>query len=98
MSIIFFSFPFLYYIIFSLPTYLVYNFGVFFVTYLRGSGASSLLVMELMYDYIAFLAFYIRLIVQSVRLILMISTYISLHDLILFFDFDLKLFFGVDLI
>lgn len=98
MSIIFFSFPFLYYIIFSLPTYLVYNFGVFFVTYLRGSGASSLLIMELMYDYIAFLAFYIRLIVQSVRLILMISTYISLHDLILFFDFDLKLFFGVDLI
>lgn len=98
VTLIFFSFPFLYYIILSLPTYLVYNFGLYFVTYLRGSGTSSLILMELMYDYIAFLAFYIRLIVQNVRLILMISTYISLHDLILFYDFDLNFFFCADFI
>ncbi len=98
ITIIFFLFPFLYYVILSLPTYLIYNFGIFFVTYLRGSSTSSLLIMELMYDYIAFLAFYIRLLVQSVRLILMIFTYLSLHDLILFFDFDLKLFINIELI
>jgi len=95
---IFYSFPFLYYIIISMPTYLLYDFGIYFLTYLRGVGSTSLLTMELMYDYIAFSAFYIRLMVQGVRLVLMIFTYISLHDLIIFFDFDLKLFTGFELI
>lgn len=95
---IFYSFPFLYYIIISMPTYLIYDFGIYFLTYLRGAGTSSILLMELMYDYIAITAFYVRLMVQGVRLILMIFTYISLHDLIIFFDFDLKLFTGFELI
>jgi len=77
-----------------MPTYLIYDFGIYFLTYLRGVGASSLIIMELMYDYIALAAFYIRLMVQGVRLVLMIFTYISLHDLILFFDFSLLFFFG----
>jgi hypothetical protein len=81
-----------------MPTYLIYDFGIYFLTYLRGVGSTSLLAMELMYDYIAFAAFYIRLMVQGVRLVLMIFTYISLHDLIIFFDFDLKLFTGFELI
>jgi hypothetical protein len=81
-----------------MPTYLIYDFGIYFLTYLRGVGTTSLLVMELMYDYIAFIAFYVRLMVQGVRLVLMIFTYISLHDLIIFFDFDLKLFTGFELI
>lgn len=98
IAMIFYSFPFLYYIIISMPTYLLYDFGIYFLTYLRGAGTTSLLAMELMYDYIAFLAFYIRLMVQGVRLVLMIFTYISLHDLIIFFDFDLKLFTGFELI
>jgi hypothetical protein len=79
-----------------MPTYLVYDFGIYFLTYLRGVGSSSLFTMELLYDYIAFAAFYIRLMVQSVRLILMTFTYISLHDLILFFDFSSKSFAGFE--
>jgi len=81
-----------------MPTYLIYDFGIYFLTYLRGVGTSSILLMELMYDYIAVIAFYVRLMVQGVRLVLMIFTYISLHDLIIFFDFDLKLFTGFELI
>lgn len=94
--LVFYSLPFLYYVIISMPTYLVYDFGIYFLTYLRGVGSSSLFTMELLYDYIAFAAFYIRLMVQSVRLILMTFTYISLHDLILFFDFNSKLFLGFE--
>jgi len=81
-----------------MPTYLIYDFGIYFLTYLRGVGTSSILLMELMYDYIAVIAFYVRLMVQGVRLVLMIFTYISLHDLIIFFNFDLKLFTGFELI
>jgi hypothetical protein len=49
-----------------------------------------------MYDYIAFTAFYIRLFVQGVRLVLMLFTYISMHDLILFFSYDRKFILGCE--
>ena len=91
---IFYLFPALYYIILSVPTYLAYDFGIFFVAYLRGVGPSPVIIAELMYDYIAFIAFYIRLFVQGVRLVLMTFTYISMHDLILFFAYDQKMMLG----
>jgi len=81
-------FPGLYFIILSIPTFLSYDFGIFFLAFLRGVGASPVLIFELMYDYIAFAAFYIRLCVQGVRLVLMLFTYASMHDLILFFNID----------
>lgn len=96
IAMVFYLFPFLYYIIISMPTYLIYDFGLYFLVYLRGVGTSSLLLMELMYDYIACIAFYVRLLVQGVRLVLMIFTYISLHDLILFFDFNTNYFIGFE--
>ena len=92
--IVFYLFPCLYYIILSVPTYLSYDFGIFFLAYLRGVGPSPVLIAELMYDYIAFVAFYIRLFVQGVRLVLMTFTYISMHDLILFFSYDQKMMLG----
>ena len=88
---VFYLFPCLYYIILSVPTYLSYDFGIFFLAYLRGVGPSPVLIAELMYDYIAFVAFYIRLFVQGVRLVLMTFTYISMHDLILFFAYVPKI-------
>jgi hypothetical protein len=46
-----------------------------------------------MFDYINILAFFIRLLVQGVRMVLMLLTYISLHDFILFFFFDQNILF-----
>jgi len=91
---IFYLLPFVYYIIFSMPTYLAYDFGIFFLAYLKGIGSSPVLLSELMYDYIAFAAFYIRLVVQGVRLVLMTGTYVSMHDLILFFGYDQSFMLG----
>lgn len=91
---VFYLFPALYYIILSVPTYLLYDFGIFFITYLRGVGPSPVFIAELMYDYIAFFSFYIRLFVQGVRLVLMTFTYVSMHDLILFFCYDQKMMLG----
>lgn len=91
---VFYLLPVTYYIIFSIPTYLSYDFGIFFLGYLRGVGPSPVLIAELMYDYIAFVAFYIRLMVQGVRLVLMIFTYTSMHDLIIFFSYDQQFMLG----
>lgn len=77
-----------------MPTYLAYDFGIFFLAYLRGVGPSSVLISELMFDYIAFVAFYIRLVVQGVRIVLMLGTYVSMHDLILFFSYDQQFMLG----
>ena len=94
--LIIYLFPGIYYIIICIPTFLLYDFGIFFLSYLRGVGASSVILFELVFDYIAFLAFYIRLCVQGVRLILMIFVYVSLHDLILLSPVNPKLFLGND--
>jgi len=83
-----------YYIIFSIPTYLAYDFGIYFLGYLRGVGPSPVLANELMYDYIGFGAFFIRLAVQGVRLVLMFFTYMSMHDLILFSTYDQQFMLG----
>jgi hypothetical protein len=80
----FYLFPFLYYIILVIPVSLAYDFGLFFVAYLRGVGGSPVIFVELMYDYIMFSAFYIRLIVQNVRLILMTFTFAAFHEVVIF--------------
>jgi len=64
-------------------SFLAYDFGLYFVAYLRGVGGSPVMFVELLYDYIAFSAFYIRLIVQNVRLILMLFTFAAFHEAVI---------------
>lgn len=85
ISILYYSLPFLYYMIFLIPTLLLYDFGIFFATYLRGASSTASFAMELLYDYIAVGAFYIRLLVQNVRLLLMTLVYFSLYECIVTF-------------
>jgi len=70
---------------FFIPIFLLFDYGMHFITYLRGAGSSASLFMEFIYDCIAFLAFFIRLSVQNVRLLLIILTFFSLYEFILFF-------------
>lgn len=92
IALVFYIFPLLYILILCIPSFLWYDFGIYFLSYLRGVGPTPVIFLELLYDYIALLAFYIRLIVQGVRLLLMFFTYASLHDLILYFNWD-QIFF-----
>lgn len=87
-------FPFLYYIIVFIPTLLLYDFGIFFVAYLRGVASLPVFILELVFDFVALMAFYIRILVQGVRLLLMVFTYASLHDFILYYSFDQRLWKG----
>jgi hypothetical protein len=78
--------PFIYVIIFFIPSNLLYDFGLYFVSYLRGSASTPNFLFEAMYDYIAIFALFIRLFVQGVRLLLMFFVYASLHDYILYWN------------
>lgn len=91
LVLFFYLFPWLYYIIIGIPTILIYDFGIFFLGYLRGVGSGLSLLVELMFDYIGVIIFYTRILVQGVRLVLMLFTYISMHDAVLEFSFRTEL-------
>ena len=85
--LVIFSFPLVYYTIGNTPTFLLYDFGILYNCYLRGIAPTPTMVFELMYDYIAVIAFYVRILTQGVRLALMFFTYAAMHDSILYFDY-----------
>jgi len=67
-----------------IPASLLFDFGIYFLGYLRGVGSTPVFLSEALFDYIAVFAFFIRLVVQGVRLLLMFFVYASYHDLILY--------------
>jgi hypothetical protein len=70
------------------PTSLLLDFGIFYICYLRGVAPTSNLLFELVYDIIALIAFYVRVLVQGVRLVLICYAYMSMHDFVLYGDFN----------
>ena len=94
LTMTFYLFPFIYFIIFFIPFSLLYDYGSYFLTYLNGVGKSSVFLLELLFDYIAVSIFYLRLMVQNVRLVFMLFTYSELHELIIFYTIDKNLFFS----
>jgi hypothetical protein len=85
-------FPFIYCIILFIPSFLLYDYGMYFLTYLNGVGKSSIIIVELVFDYIAVSIFYLRLIVQNVRLAFMLFTFVELHELIIFYVVEKNIF------
>jgi len=94
LILVFYLFPGLFYIIIGVPTFLIYDFGIFFLAYMGGVAAGSVLAVALMFDYISVIIFYVRILVQSVRLVLMLGTYAGMHDVVLYFSFSQNMFFG----
>lgn len=77
--------PFVVIILLCMPCNLVYDFGLLFVAYLRGVANTSSFFFELVYDYIGIAAFFTRLVVQFVRLVLMFVVYCMMHDTVVLF-------------
>jgi hypothetical protein len=92
IGFLFYLFPGLYFIIFGMPTAILYDCGLYFVTYLRGAGKSSVFTVELVDDYIQVLIFYTRIAVQGVRLIMMLGVFASCHEFVMFFTIPQKSF------
>lgn len=90
LSIFFYVLPLLYFVIVFIPTLLLYDFGAYFVMYLKGSANSSTILIEAVFDYIAVCVFYTRLVVQGVRLVLMLATFVGLNEVITYFSYNLE--------
>lgn len=86
ITLILVCFPFLYFIIFMMPVLLLYDFGILFLSFLQGGSKTIVLLMELLYDYIAFVAFFVRLLVQNVRILLMVLTFFSMYEFIIVYN------------
>jgi len=75
-----------------MPTAILYDFGIYFVAYLRGAGASTIFTAELISDYIQVLIFYTRIAVQGVRLVMMLGLFANCHEFVMFFTIPQKAF------
>jgi hypothetical protein len=67
----------------TIPGNLLFDFGLLFLLYLRGSSNTSSFFFELFYDYIGVTAFFTRLVVQFVRMALMVVVYAMMHDTVI---------------
>lgn len=94
--LVFFFFPLLYYTIFNTPTFLLYDYGILYNCYLRGIAPTPTLLFELMYDYIAVISFYVRILTQGVRLALMFFTYAAMHDYVLYMNYSSRFMAGTE--
>lgn len=76
--------------ILGMPTLLLYDLGIYFLVYLKGTGKSHNSFIEVIYDYIACVVFYTRIFAQWIRLILMFVTYLSLSHYVIEFEITNK--------
>lgn len=90
----FFFFPLLYYTILNTPTFLLYDFGILFTCYLKGVVPSLNIVFELIFDYVAVISYYVRVLTQAVRLGLMFGAYAGMHDFVLYADYGHRYLIG----
>lgn len=87
-----FSIPGLFYVVFSIPSYFIYDYGIFYGTYLRGASISSFFLYEFGYDIIMICVFYIRLALQAIRLVLMTIACASYYDYVMFYNYKSLMF------
>jgi hypothetical protein len=92
IGFLFYLFPGLYFIILGMPTAILYDFGIYFVAYLKGVGGGSIFTVELINDYIQVLIFYTRIMVQGVRLVMMLGLFAGCHEFVMFFTIPQKSF------
>ena len=75
-----------------MPTAILYDCGIYFVTYLRGVGKTYVITVETVFDYIQVLIFYTRIMVQGVRLVMMLGVFAGCHEFVMFFSIPQKAF------
>lgn len=80
LSYIFFMIPFMCFLVIFIPLFILYDQGIFFLTYLRGTASTTIFILEVIYDYIAILIMFIRIIIQNLRFFLMFLVYMELQE------------------
>ena len=80
ISYMFLGLPLFLLIVLGMPSNLILNYGIKFPVYLRGSSTTTILFLEFMYDVLASSIMFIRLIVQSIRFVLMFFAFFECYE------------------
>ena len=72
----------------------MYDFGILFTCYLKGVVPSLNIIFELIFDYVAVISYYVRVLTQAVRLGLMFGAYAGMHDFVLYADYGHRYLIG----
>lgn len=74
-----------------IPVFVLKNFGVAFVSYVRGSGRTSSLLFEGLLDFISTLIIMLRFVIQNIRFVFIFAAFFELYEFIydkIFLDFQ----------
>ena len=55
--------------------------GFFYIVYVKGSGVSKVIVWEYVTDAMSMLSFYLRSLIQLVRLVIILALLLTYHEL-----------------
>lgn len=65
-----------------IPVFVLKNFGLAFVNYVRGGGRTSSLMFETMLDFVAVAVIMIRFMIQNIRFVFIFSAFFELYEYI----------------
>lgn len=74
----------------GMPSNMIWNYGILFPVFLRGSSNTTILILEFMYDVLATMIMFIRLVVQNVRFLLMFFAFFECYEFFYNFIFIIK--------
>ena len=81
-------------ILILIPLNMIYDYGCYFTFYLRGGSTSSIFFYEITMDYLNLISYFLRILMQLVRLIFIIGTLCEFNEFYLnFFNFFFNFFF-----
>lgn len=93
LSYMFVGLPLFLLTVLGMPSNLIWNYGIKFPVYLRGASTTTILFLEFMYDVLAASIMFIRLIVQSIRFILMFFAFFECYEFFINSIFIVKNFY-----
>lgn len=75
-------------VVFSTPLQLLLNYGFYFIISLKGASNTKVFLVEFLFDCINILAYFLRICIQLVRLVIMFLTYFMYAELYSTYTFD----------
>jgi hypothetical protein len=91
-ALIFMILPLVYYCLFFIPIFLIYDFGFFFIAYIRGGATSPLVLGETTFDYMAGFSFFLRTFVQNVRFLIILFVCHGINEVLIYSSITPRLF------
>lgn len=70
-----------------IPTKLLYEMGFFYIVFVKGSGVSKLVVWEYITDSISLLSYYLRAMIQLIRLVIVLALFFMYHEVYEHYNF-----------